>query len=137
MQRPRQKAQSEASKSQTVIDRSKVHPVLKRHFEVFPVLDWLAPLTAHSPKQEEHLVRYFGWYSNASRGKRKKAHGQVSAVVPEDSVGVPPAALTRALKRRGAHCIKEVYEADPLLCPRCGVHHPPHLITTLRASMEP
>ena len=35
-----------ASKSQTVIYRSKMHPVPKRNFEVFPVLDWLAALTA-------------------------------------------------------------------------------------------
>jgi hypothetical protein len=27
------------SKSQTVIYRAKMHPVLKRNFEVFPVLD--------------------------------------------------------------------------------------------------
>jgi hypothetical protein len=125
------------SKSQTVIYRAKMHPVLKRNFEVFPVLDWLAAPTAHIPNQGEHLVRSYGWHSNASRGKRKKAHGQVSAVVPEDIIEVPQPALTRALKQRGAHCVKEVYEADPLRCPRCGAHHPPHLTINLRATMEP
>ena len=49
------------SKSQTVIHRSKMHPVLKRTFEVFPVLGWLAALTARIPNQGEHLVRYHGW----------------------------------------------------------------------------
>jgi hypothetical protein len=50
-----------------------MHPVLKRNFEVLSALDWLAALTAHLPNHGEHLVRYSGWYSNASRGKRKKA----------------------------------------------------------------
>jgi hypothetical protein len=125
------------SKSQTVIYRAKMHPVLKRNFEVFPVLDWLAAPTVHISNQGEHLVRSYGWHSNASRGKRKKAHGQVSAVVPEDIIEVPQPALTRALTQRGAHCVKEVYEADPLRCPRCGAHHPPHLTINLRATMEP
>jgi len=33
------------AKSRTVIYRSKIHPVLKRNFEVFSVLDWLAAST--------------------------------------------------------------------------------------------
>ena len=106
--------------SHTVIYRSKMHPVLKRNFEVFPVLDWLAALTAHIPNQGEHLVRYYVWYSNVSRGKRKKAQDQGLAPAPEGIVGVPPPACTRALKQRWAHFIKQVYEANPLFCPQCG-----------------
>ncbi len=45
------------AKSRTVIYRSKLHRVLKRNFEVFPVLDWIAALTAHLPNKGEHLVR--------------------------------------------------------------------------------
>jgi hypothetical protein len=55
---------------------------------VFPVLDWIAALTAHIPNQGEHLVCYYGWYSNVSRGKRKKGHDQEAA--PEGSVEIPP-----------------------------------------------
>ena len=50
-----------------------MHRVLKRNFEVFPVLDWIAAVTAHIPNKGEHLVRYYGWYSNVNRGKRKQA----------------------------------------------------------------
>jgi len=46
--------------TRTVIYRSKMHRVLKRNFEVFPVLDWIAALTAHIPNKGEHLVRYYG-----------------------------------------------------------------------------
>ena len=107
------------SKTQTVIYRSKMHPVLKRNFEIFPALDWLAALAAHIPNQGEHLVRYYGWYSNVSRGKRKKAQEQGQAPGPEGIVEVPPPPCSRALKQRWAHYIGEVYEVDPLLCPRC------------------
>jgi hypothetical protein len=37
-----------------------------------PVLDWIAAITAHIPDKGEQLVRYYGYYSNVSRGKRKK-----------------------------------------------------------------
>jgi hypothetical protein len=52
------------AKTGTIIYRSKMHPVLKRNFEVFSALDWLAALTAHIPNHGEHLVRYYGWDSN-------------------------------------------------------------------------
>lgn len=49
-----------------------LHRVLKRNFELFPVLDLLTGLIEHIPDQREHLVRYYGFYSDASRGKRRK-----------------------------------------------------------------
>jgi hypothetical protein len=45
----------------TIIYQSKIHPVLKRNFEVFSACDWLEALTAHIPNAGEHLVRYYGW----------------------------------------------------------------------------
>lgn len=106
-------------KSKTVLYRSKMNPVLKRNFEVFPVLDWIAALTAHIPNPGEHLVRYYGWYSNASRGKGKKAqdHGQEAT---HGTVEISPPSVSPAIKQRWAQFIKKVYEADPLVCPRCG-----------------
>jgi hypothetical protein len=35
-------------------------------------LEWLAAMSSHVPDKEEQMVRYFGYYSNVSRGKRKK-----------------------------------------------------------------
>ena len=58
--------------SQAVLYRSKMNPVSKKNFEVFPVLDWIAALTTHIPNKGEQLVRYYGYYSNVSSGKRKK-----------------------------------------------------------------
>ncbi len=89
------------AKSHTVIYRTKMHRVLKRNFEVFPVLDWIAAVTAHIPNKGEHLVRYYGWVSNVTRGKHRKAEEPTQQGSP-----------------------------DPLLRPRCGgtkrIIAPPH-----------
>jgi len=92
-----------------------MHPVLKRNFEVFSACAWLAALTAHIPNAGEHLVRYDGWYSNVSRGKRRTAQGEDPSSIQEFSA-VPASAA----KHAWARLIKQVYEADPLVCPRCG-----------------
>ena len=85
----------------TVIYRSKMHPVLKRNFEAFSACDWLAALTAHIPNAGEHLVRYYGWYSNVTRDKRRKAQGEDLTAIEEFSEISAPAA-----KRAWAHLIK-------------------------------
>jgi len=36
-------------------------------------LEGLAPITSHIPNKNEHMVRYFGYCNNVSRGRRKKA----------------------------------------------------------------
>ncbi|MEK6243798.1 MAG: transposase [Pseudomonadota bacterium] len=59
--------------SSTVIYRSRMHKTLKRNYQIMPGADWLAQLCAHIPDHFEHLVRYAGWYSNRSRGKRRRA----------------------------------------------------------------
>jgi hypothetical protein len=102
--------------SRTVIYRSKMHRVLKRNFEVFPVLDWIAAVTAHIPNKGEHLVRYYGWYSNVNRGKRKQAEEHTPDAAPDGIVEIAPPPGSALFKERWARFIKKVYEADPLLC---------------------
>ncbi|MCP3889217.1 MAG: IS91 family transposase, partial [Desulfobulbaceae bacterium] len=62
-----------------VIYRSKDGRVSK----TFEALDWLAQLVTHIPNKGEQMVRYYGYYSNKSRGMRKKAgiDDQVPALV--------------------------------------------------------
>ena len=100
----------------TVIYRSKMHPVLKRNVEVFSACDWLAALTAHIPNAGEHLVRYYGWYSNVNRGKRRKAQGAGEA---PDTIEEFTEVSASAAKRAWARLITQVSEVDPLICPRC------------------
>ncbi len=80
-------------------------------------MDFIAELTQHIPDPRTHLVRYFGWYSNKSRGLRAKT----DADGPRDER--PPATRTpsaSAARRRWAALIKRVWQVDPLQCPRCG-----------------
>ncbi len=46
--------------TKTVLYRSKMNPVLKTNSAVFPVLNWIAEITAHIPNKGEQLVRYLG-----------------------------------------------------------------------------
>ncbi len=67
----------------------------------------------HIPDKGQVLVRYFGLYANAHRGKvgksEKVAHKLVN--IEEECPRIP---------RRGwAEMIRKVYEIDPLICPRC------------------
>jgi hypothetical protein len=43
----------------------------KRRMPLTP-LEWLAAMCSHVPNKGEQMVRYYGHYSNVSRGKRKK-----------------------------------------------------------------
>ena len=54
--------------------------------KTFAALDWLAQLTTHIPNKGEQMVRYYGFYSNKSRGLRKKAgtDDQVPALIDSD-----------------------------------------------------
>jgi hypothetical protein len=40
--------------------------------KAFDALEWLAAMSSHVPDKGEQMVRYYGYYSNVSRGKRKK-----------------------------------------------------------------
>ncbi len=53
-----------------VVYRSRHHATLKRNFQIMPGAAWLKLLLQHVPDRGEHLVRYYGWYSNRSRGDR-------------------------------------------------------------------
>ena len=105
--------------SRTVIYRSKMHRVLKRNFEVFPVLDWIAAVTAHIPNKGEHMLRYYGWFSNVNRGRRKNAEEQAQHAAPAGAVEIPPPPGSSVFKQRWAELMKKVHAADPLVCPRC------------------
>jgi len=86
----------------------------KRNFQVFDPLDFLAEVTQHIPDPGDHLARYYGWYSNKSRGLRAKSQ---SAAALSTEVNGPGAQEAR---RRWAALIQQVYEVDRLLCPKCG-----------------
>ena len=56
-----------------------------RNFEIFDALDFIAELTQHVPDKGIQLIRYYGWYSNRSRGDRAK-EAAPSAAPPSPEV---------------------------------------------------
>jgi hypothetical protein len=85
-------------------------------------MEFVARVLVQIPDPRRHLVRYYGGYSNAPQGKRRKAAAPAElsspGEVPEDEA--PKSADRAALRRRWAKMIRRVYEVDPLVCPRCG-----------------
>ena len=85
-----------------------------RTSKTFDALDWLAQLTTHIPNRREQMVRYYGYYSNKSRGMRKKAG--LDDNVPAMAA---PALTPLAMRQKWAQLIQKIYQVDPLLCPKC------------------
>ena len=54
--------------------------------KTFDALDWLVLLTTHIPNKKEQMLRYYGYYSNKSRGLRKKAgtDDQIPVLIDSD-----------------------------------------------------
>jgi hypothetical protein len=69
------------------------------------------------PDAGQQLIRYYGEWSNVRR-----ARAQLACCVSARSTRPPDAQndFVGSIRRWWARLIKKVYEADPLLCPRCG-----------------
>ncbi len=82
--------------------------------KIFSAMEWLAAMCSHIPNRGEQMVRYYGWYSNASRGKRQKEG--IGDAVPciLESQGDE-----KTFRRNWARLIQKIYEVDPLICPKC------------------
>jgi hypothetical protein len=70
-------------------------------------LEFIARVTSHIPDKGQVMVRDYGLYANAHRGKvRTKGW---AALAPKRRIGL-----------RSAEMIRKVYEVEPMICPRCG-----------------
>ena len=83
--------------------------------KVFDALEWLAAMCSQVPTKGEQMVRYYGYYSNVARGKRKKA--DVDNKIP---CILEPELTDKVFRRNWARLIQKIYEVDPLVCPKCS-----------------
>ncbi len=83
--------------------------------KTFDALEWLAAMCSHVPNKGEQMVRYYGHYSNASRGKRKKKDRD--RLIP---CILEPVESSKKYRKNWARLIQKIYEADPLVCPKCS-----------------
>jgi len=88
----------------------------KRNFQILSPLDFLAEFTQHIPPKGFHGIRYYGFYSNKSRGMRKKEEEAAKPPIQGDACALPPVRCSQTW----AMLIKRVYEIDPMVCPNCG-----------------
>ena len=92
--------------------------------KTFDALDWLAQLVTHIPSKGEQpveslkverMIRYYGFYSNKSRGLRKKAgtDDDVPALIESE-------VSSKEFRKNWARLIQKIYNVNPLLCPKCS-----------------
>jgi hypothetical protein len=60
------------------------------------------------------MVRYYGWCSNVTRGKRRKRakDGTIPHIIESNRSSV-------ACRKSWARLIQKIYRVDPLICPKC------------------
>jgi hypothetical protein len=85
-----------------------------RTTKTFLAMDWLAHLITHIPNKGEQMVRYYGYYSNKSRGMRNKAG--IAEVVP---ALIDTDISKKDFRRNWSRLIQKIYNVDPLVCPKC------------------
>ena len=94
-----------------VIYRSRRNPSLGRNFEAMDPLEWLARLADHIPDPGRHRTHFYAHYANRVRGERPSEE--------EPRPADPP--TRRRCSPAWARLIAKVFQADPLVCRRCGV----------------
>jgi hypothetical protein len=125
--------------TQTVIYRSKRHHTTKRNFEIFKAPDFIAAVIDHLPPKGKQTVRYYGLYSNKSRGQQSlipdriiqaPSSNQQSEINNHQSeiqnsqseillVPAPPKQSAKSMRPLWRDMILKVWGADPLQCPCC------------------
>jgi hypothetical protein len=79
-------------------------------------MTFLAELTQHVHERRTKSAFFYGRYSNASRGKRKR-----DAIADNPAVVVPsPSPIPLSVRKRWARLIAKIYHVNPLICTRCG-----------------
>ena len=83
--------------------------------KTFDALEWLAAMCSHVPNKGEQMVRYYGYYSNVSRGKRKiqGKDDAIPSILEHDG-------SSKEFRKNWARLIQKIYEVDPLTCPKCS-----------------
>ena len=80
----------------------------------FPAMEWLAAMCSHIPNRGEQMVRYYGCYSNVSRGKRQQEG--IDDAIP---CILEPQGNEKAFKKSWVRLIQKIYKVNPLACPKC------------------
>ena len=129
--------------TKTVIYRSKRHHTTKRNFEVFKAPDFIAAALLHLPPKGQQTVRYYGLYSNKSRGQTSPIPDRIIPPSQPETpptktppaqillIPAPPKCRARDMRPLWRDLILKVWGGDPApvsLLPghhEAGPHRPP------------
>jgi hypothetical protein len=95
------------------------------NFSVYDAEEFIAAITQHIPKKSFQTIRYYGAYSNKTRGVRAKAEDSLNYKTTEtvpDEVEVIDVSKYRPKKVPSLtwrECIKKIWKNDPLICTEC------------------
>ncbi len=111
-----------------VVYHSKMtHGKNKKNFKVYTAEEFIAAITHHIPEKSFQMLRYYGWYSNKSRGMRLKQGIVRTGDEPVNEseknveiIDVLDYQPKRLPSRTWRECIKKIWEVDPLSCPYCN-----------------
>jgi hypothetical protein len=96
----------------------------KKNFMIYTAEEYIAAITQHIPKKSFQMVRYYGWYSNKSRGLRLKNDLITLGIKPEkpndiEVIDVSTYQPKKVPSLTWRECIKKIWNDDPLICPEC------------------
>ena len=116
-----------------VLLKTAYNPYLKENMKLLSATDFIAELTQHLPPKGARYIRYYGLYSSRARGKWQQwdhvaihaPHGWQRTIGSSPDTSPHPSEPPQSISARQAsstwaRLIKQVYEVDPLLCPRCS-----------------
>ena len=84
---------------------------------VLDPIEWVHLVCSQIPDARLHLTRAYGAYANKVRRHRLPPGTVVFPIQPDVDDDTN---LVKARKASWARLIRRIYEADPMLCPRCG-----------------
>ncbi len=107
----------DAHTGKVVVRSAKKRAGMRKVVARYNALEFLSLLALQVPPPRAHMVRYYGYYSNAARGKRRKREEAEHSPTPQQEQTPSPKASLRRM--RWAELIRKVFEVDPLACPKC------------------
>jgi hypothetical protein len=117
------KAQIKLGKLEIIEAQTPEQTIIRCHkekdsFKDYSPMDLLAAITPMIPNRWEQTVHYMGHYSSRTRGKKRKLALEEQNNDPLTLVKLPPLKKEKA-SRSWVRLIRKIYEADPLVCPKC------------------
>jgi hypothetical protein len=99
----------------------------KQNLKIYTAEEFIAAITQQLPKKSFQMTRYYGFYSNKSRGLRLKneeicladKEGKTIKDRKVEIIDVSRHQPKKVPSLKWRECIKKIWKDDPLICPEC------------------